>query len=76
MLFHLGEAVQELQSVIAELEKNQNYDEVELRVSLEHVYNHVNTAWNSRDIRSELAANHSDDEFYLWRQFPADIDMG
>ena len=69
---HLSEALEELTHTIAEIEKQPDYDEAEFRVAMEHVYNHLNTAWNSRNADPQF----SDENFYIWRAFPSDIAMG
>lgn len=70
--FHLGEAVEELQTVINVLNlRSMTAEEFEL--ALERAYDHINTAWNSRSISDEDAAQHSDADFVKWRQFPKDL---
>jgi hypothetical protein len=76
ILFHLREAQEELTRTIKELESAAPEDDVEFRIAMEHLYNHVNTAWNSRYVTDEQAAQCSDEDFYKWRDFPSDISMG
>lgn len=40
-----------------------------------HMYNHLNTAWNARAATDEQIAAQSDEDFYRWRAYPADIPM-
>ncbi len=75
ILLHLREARQELDKAITNMESDPEYDEIELKLSLEHLYNHINTAWNSRNERMERVAKHSEADFYEWRAFPRDIQM-
>jgi hypothetical protein len=72
---HLEEAVEELQRTLREME-DPEYSELDFRVAMAHAYNHLNTAWNSRNRSPERVANQTDEEFYRWRAFPSDIDMG
>jgi hypothetical protein len=75
ILFHLREAHEELTRVIEECEKSSDYDAGEYLVAMTHLYNHLNTAWNSKDTSSEEARICAEDNFLKWRQFPSDIDM-
>ena len=74
ILFHLNEAMEELQRTIQDLHRR-DYTERQFRIAMEHAYNHVNTAWNSRIVRDRRIRNLTDEDFYRWRQFPKDIDL-
>ena len=76
ILSHLREAHEELTKTITRIEAEDPVDEVLLEISLEHAYNHLNTAWNSRAMDDKAVAFLSEDDFYAWRQFPTDIHMG
>lgn len=76
ILGHLREAQQELADMIARLESDPQYGEIEFEVAIAHHYHHVNTAWNSRNADDQTTATCSEDEFYAWRSFPTDIDVG
>ena len=75
VLFHLREAQEELIRTIKELESVPAEDDVEFRIAIEHLYNHLNTAWNSRNATDEQTAKCTDEDFYKWRDFPSDISM-
>ena len=72
-LFHLGEALEELKRTIADLKKKRGYDEVELQVAMEHLYHHLNTAWNARHVSSARAWKAAARDFRTWRKFPKDL---
>ena len=74
ILFHLGEALEEIESTIKDIEGDPEYDTPEYSVAIEHLYHHVNTAWNSRN-SSDIETEDTDVNFKKWRQFPKDIDM-
>jgi hypothetical protein len=76
ILAHLREAQEEITKMIARIEGAPSVDEMELQAGFEHVYNHLNTAWNSRAASDEQLAACSDEDFYLWRAYPSDISMG
>jgi len=50
VLFHLGEAQDEITKTIAEIQTTPDYDSGEFWVAMQHLYHHCNTAWNSRDM--------------------------
>ena len=73
---HLRDAHEELSRTIAEMEADSSYDVGEFIVAIQHIYHHLNTAWNSRDETAEGVAAISDEKFYEWRRFPRDIYLG
>ena len=75
ILLHLNEAREELTDTIQEMEQNPEYNFGEYFVAMMHLYNHLNTAWNSRDASPERVKACTAEEFERWRQFPTDIDM-
>lgn len=70
ILFHLKEAEEELNEAIEKIEKNKDYDSVEFNIAMSHLYNHLNTAWNSRTTSKEEAISCSEEDFQKWRKFP------
>ena len=73
-LWNLKEAAQELATIIASLESGDG-DEFN-HASLDHLYHHINTAWNARDVSEERAQQCSEADFNLWRRFPDDLMIG
>ena len=73
VLFHLAEAQEELEKTIKEIESDPEYDSVEYSIAMSHLYNHINTAWNSQNSTETEESN--DNNFEKWRQFPTNIDM-
>jgi len=74
VLFHLTDAIEELQKLTTTLTSEAVSDE-EFEIAIEHAYHHLNTAWNSRSISDEEAREHSDSDFVNWRQFPKDLNL-
>ena len=58
-----------------ELKSNPAFDDIEFGIAMKHMYNHLNTAWNSRNADPHDTATCSDEDFDAWRAFPADISM-
>jgi hypothetical protein len=75
VLFNLQEAREELDRMIHALRQHPDYDSGELVVAMTHVYHHINTAWNARNVSHERAEVCSERDFRLWRQFPLEIDL-
>jgi len=50
ILFNLKEDHEELIRMIQEIERDPEYDFGEYSVHMEHLYHHINTAWNSRGL--------------------------
>ena len=72
ILFHLHEALEELQGTIAEIERD-DYTSSEFAIAMQHLYHHLNTAWNSRAADDERTAEGNGRDFDSWRQFPTDL---
>ena len=75
VVFHLREAEAELVRAISEIESNREFGIGELVVAVQHLYHHVNTAWNGRNATEQQASNPTDAEFTEWSGFPRDLEM-
>ena len=75
-LFHLREAAEELETTIRDMSADSEYEYGELFVAMPPLYHHLNTAWNARDESPERVAAASDADFFRWRQFPPEIQLG
>ena len=73
VLFHLGEAHEELTRTIADMRDTPDYDYVELLVAMQHLYHHLNTAWNARNASEREVSVATDENFNRWGRFPSDI---
>jgi len=68
-LFELSDAEEHLAELTKQMKDNGRIDEEDLRISLGHVYSHLNRAWNSRN-RSKEA---SDSDLEKESEFPDDL---
>jgi hypothetical protein len=75
VLWNLREAAEALTGLIAEMEGNPEYDQGQFELDLNHVYHHINTAWNARNASRDRTEACTEQDFQDWRQFPTDIDM-
>ena len=76
ILAHLREAKQELDETIAEIERDNDFDLDGYYVNLQHVYHHLNTAWNIRKESDSRIEECTEEDFMRWRKFPSDFDLG
>ena len=75
ILSHLEEAEEELRNTVRTIHRDLKYDEGEFYVAMQHIYNHLNSAWNSRNALPKQIVEESYEDFRKWRQYPEDIDM-
>jgi hypothetical protein len=75
ILANLREAHDELTRMIATINDSRGLEQIEFQIALAHIYDHLNTAWNSRAAADQRIAAMSDEDFYTWRAFPSDISM-
>jgi hypothetical protein len=76
MLWNLKEANEQLNKIVKQLETNNDYDYGECIVDMQHLYHHLNRAWNAKESTKEEPDECSETNFEKWRQFPDDIYMG
>lgn len=75
ILSNLKEAQEQLDEMIELLNSEPDYDEGCFKADLTHAYHHLNMAWNARFAAEEAYRAMSDEDFYRWRAFPANIDL-
>ena len=75
VLVNLQEAHEELTKTIEELRNTADYDYGDFMPAMQHLYHHLNTAWNARDASPATVAALGDKEFQAWSAFPTDLPM-
>ena len=75
VLFHLTEAQEELTRTIQEIRDTPDYGIGEFLPAVQHLYHHLNTAWNARDASEVEAGKVTEQNFRRWSAFPADLVM-
>jgi hypothetical protein len=73
--FHLQEALEELSRTVAQCENNSEFSEGELLIGMQHLYHHLNTAWNARNLGQERVEQAADADFNAWGSFPKDLPL-
>ena len=72
---NIAEAREELKGIEAQIESGELLDEVEYQIKMEHVYHHLNFAWNARNISIDRYVNLTDKDFNKFGKFPEDIEL-
>ncbi len=75
ILFHLKEAQDALAQMINQIESDEEYEYGNFWPDMQHLYHHINTAWNVREADLDRAAKCSEEDFDYWRKFPSDLEM-
>ena len=70
ILSDLKEAEKELEQVIREIESDANFDFDGYCVEMQHIYYHINKAWNLRNEDEENIRNCSKKDFIEWSKIP------
>ena len=73
VLYNLKEAREELDRTISDIQEDPDYGD--FVVAIQHLYHHINTAWNARDASEDETEQCSQENFKKWSQFPTDLDM-
>ncbi|KRA20811.1 hypothetical protein [Lysobacter sp. Root604] len=72
-LFNLAEAKQAIEQLMAEMQSDPDYDDGSYLVDMQHIYWHLNSAWNGRNFDSSKS-KLTNDLYDSFIQFPTDID--
>ena len=73
--WNLEEAKEAITAILTALKDDVEYDYPEYSVDMQHLYNHINMAWNARDATEEQATACKDEDFSRWGQLPQDLPM-
>ena len=75
ILHHLKEARDAIDTTIGAIQADAEYEFGNYWVDMQHIYHHINTAWNSRDASPTEIAASTDADFTRWSALPADLPM-
>jgi hypothetical protein len=67
----INDVIEHLQSLSREMNRDSDFDEIEFRIHLNHIYAHLNRLWNSRNHIGHL----SEADFERYSQYPAEIEV-
>jgi len=75
VLFHLVEAGDAIAQTVHDLQADPEFSEAAYWDDLQHVYHHLNAAWNSRAASQSEVVSATDADFNRWSAFPGDLPM-
>lgn len=75
IIYNLKEAQEQLTEIINEIENGEELNIGSYIVDMQHLYHHLNTAWNARDASDTQTTECSEENFEKWRLFPDDMEM-
>jgi hypothetical protein len=75
VLFNLREASEELTKTIAAISEDPSYGDGEFFPAIQHIYHHINTAWNAREAAAEEIEPGTDERWNAWGGFPDDFPL-
>ncbi len=70
---NLEEAKEELDRMVLAITADGGPDEAELRIAFQHLYHHINFAWNARNVSVERYSAMTDSDFKTWGAYPLNI---
>jgi hypothetical protein len=71
LLYELEDAKEHLETLMQEMADDPEFDEVDYRIGLGHIYSHLNRAWNARN---RLGTDWTQERHEEFSQFPKDIE--
>ena len=72
---NLEDALEELKRLNERALLGDMPDEVEFRIAMQHIYHHLNFAWNTRHESVQNYAGMMNEEFKQWGKFPKDLEL-
>lgn len=73
--YNLEEAEEEIAVMLERLRRPDEYGEASFHASMQHLYHHLNTAWNARREPPEAVAQASPVQLEAWNRFPTDVKL-
>lgn len=72
--WNLEDAHEELSRILAEMRLAAEVDEAEFSIRMAHLYGHLNTAWNVRNMNASDIDSAGGEKLEEWKKFPKDIE--
>ena len=70
VLYNLTEAHEQLEEIIKDIKENKDYLEGDLWGPMSHLYQHINTAWNSRYESKKKIDKSTEKDHNKWASLP------
>jgi len=71
--YNLEDTLSELQKLNKRISSGDMPDEVEFQIAMQHIYHHLNFAWNTRMESIQKRADMTEEQFHQWGKFPEDL---
>jgi len=71
--YNLEDALVELLKLDKRISSGDMPDEVEFQIAMQHIFHHLNFAWNTRHESIEKHAEMTKEQFNQWGKFPEDL---
>ena len=73
-LFNLAEVKEAIEKLMADMQSDPDYDYGNYVVDMQHIYWHLNSAWNGRDFDSSQS-KLTDELYDAFIRFPSDLEL-
>ena len=73
--YNMEEALDEIENIMNQLKRGDGYSHAEFSSSIQHLYHHINIAWNSRETTWEETEQASEEQLRKWGEYPDDIKL-
>ena len=73
--YDLEDALEELKRLTKSISSGNRPDEVEIQIAMQHIYHHLNFAWNTRYESIQNYADIMDEKFVQLGKFPQDLEL-
>ncbi|RZJ59762.1 MAG: hypothetical protein EOO58_03675 [Hymenobacter sp.] len=71
LLYELDDARDGIKSLLRDMTEDKEFDEIDFRIHMAHIYGHLNRAWNGRNATDQ---QHEADALpEEWNAFPIDL---
>lgn len=73
--YNLEDALEELQKLDSLISSGNRPDAIEFQIAMQHIYHHLNFAWNTRYDPIENYTNLTQEQFIKRGRFPQDLEL-
>ena len=73
--YNLEDALEELQKLDSLITSGNRPDEIEFQIAMQHIYHHLNFAWNTRYDPIENYTDLTQEQFIKRGRFPEDLEL-
>ena len=72
--YNLEDALEGLTHISEMFRPNVEIDESEFKVRMAHLYSHLNSAWNMRNVSETDLESATSEQMNVWSRFPTDLE--